>query len=68
MTDEDPAAAFPQLDEPGDTVHDQAIHYYVLFDQLEFQAGDGLSSGSSPNRSKTPDQMRTFRDRPTLRD
>ena len=41
VTDEDRAAAFPDLHHEGHAVHDNAVHYYVLFDQLEFQAGDG---------------------------
>ena len=41
VTDEDRAAAFPDLHDRGHAVHDSAVHYYVLFDQLEFQAGDG---------------------------
>jgi copper resistance protein B len=39
VTDADRAAAFPQLEGEGHAVHDRAVHYYVLFDQLEFQAG-----------------------------
>ena len=38
ITDADRAAAFPDVQ--GHTVHDQAVHYFVLFDQLEWQAGD----------------------------
>jgi copper resistance protein B len=41
VTDEDRAAAFPDLHDDGHAVHDNAVHYYVLFDQLELQAGDG---------------------------
>jgi copper resistance protein B len=44
VTDEDRKAAFPDV--RGHTVHDNAINYFVLFDQLEWQAGggdDGLS-------------------------
>jgi copper resistance protein B len=36
LTDQDRAAAFPQ-DLHGHAVHDRAIHYFVLFDQLEWQ-------------------------------
>lgn len=43
VTDGDRAAAFPP-DLGGHAVHDGAIHYMVLFDQLEWQA-DGLTSG-----------------------
>jgi copper resistance protein B len=40
LTEEDRAAAFPQ-DLHGHTVHDRAVHHYVLFDQLEWQySGD----------------------------
>lgn len=40
-TDEDRAAAFPP-DLHGHSVHDRAINYFVLFDQLEWQrSGDG---------------------------
>lgn len=40
VTDEDRKAAFPQ-DLQGHTVHDRALNYFVLFDQLEWQfAGD----------------------------
>lgn len=46
VTDEDRQAAFPQLDDEGHTVHDNAVHYYVLFDQLEWQGGDGSSTGA----------------------
>ena len=38
ITDDDRAAAFPDV-EGQHTVHDDAVHYYVLFDQLEWQAG-----------------------------
>lgn len=38
-TDEDRRAAFPDVH--GHAVHDQAINYFVLFDQVEWQAGDG---------------------------
>ena len=39
LTDADRAAAFPDVE--GHTVHDKAIHYFVLFDQLELQSGSG---------------------------
>jgi copper resistance protein B len=39
VTDADREAAFP--DEHGHTVHDNAVNYFVLFDQFEGQAGDG---------------------------
>lgn len=44
VTDEDRKAAFPDVE--GHAAHDKALHYFVLFDQLEWQAGagtDGLS-------------------------
>jgi copper resistance protein B len=50
VTDEDRRAAFPQLENGGHTVHDNAVHYYVLFDQLEWQAGDGITAGNWDNR------------------
>lgn len=41
ITDADRAAAFPQ-DLEGHAVHDSTFHYFVLFDQLEWQgAGSG---------------------------
>jgi copper resistance protein B len=39
ITDADRAAAFPDV--RGHTVHDQAIHYFVLFDELELGTGAG---------------------------
>jgi copper resistance protein B len=39
VTDADRAAAFPDLH--GHAVHDQAVNYFVLFDQLEWQSGRG---------------------------
>lgn len=44
ITDEDRAAAFPDV--RGHTVHDDAVNYFVLVDQLEWQYGDS-SSGLS---------------------
>lgn len=38
ITDEDRRAAFPAVD--GHTVHDRAIHYFVLVDQLEWVGRD----------------------------
>jgi copper resistance protein B len=46
ITDADRAAAFPDV--RGHTVHDQAIHYFVLFDQLELHAG-GTGGGRWEN-------------------
>ena len=39
ITDADRAAAFPDVQ--GHTVHDDVVHTFVLFDQLEWRAGDG---------------------------
>ncbi|RPI55882.1 MAG: copper resistance protein B [Acidobacteria bacterium] len=40
LTDEDRKAAFPDVE--GHAVHDRAVHYFVLLDQLEWQsAGNG---------------------------
>ncbi len=44
MTDADRAAAFPDVE--GHTVHDMAINYFVLFDQLEWQRGSGADAFS----------------------
>lgn len=47
LTDEDRRAAFPDVE--GHTVHDEAVHWFVLFDQLEWQAtadGGGISLDS----------------------
>ena len=41
-------AAFPAVD--GHAVHDNAVNYFVLFDQLEWQAGDGASGLSIDSR------------------
>ena len=49
ITDEDRAAAFPELNGQH-TVHDDAVHYYVLFDQLEWQMGGGVTAGSWDNK------------------
>jgi copper resistance protein B len=40
VTDEDRKAAFPDVQ--GHTVHDNGMNYFVLFDQLEWQAGKGV--------------------------
>jgi copper resistance protein B len=39
LTDEDRKAAFPDV--AGHAVHDAALNYFVLFDQLEWQSGFG---------------------------
>ena len=41
LTDEDRQAAFPDLN--GHTVHDQAVHFFTLVDQLEWQSVEGAS-------------------------
>jgi copper resistance protein B len=43
-TDADRAAAFPQAMQ-GHGVHDQELHYQVLFDQLEWEGGDNGGPG-----------------------
>ena len=45
ITDEDRAAAFPKLDGEH-AVHDDGVHYYVRFDQLEWQTGNGASGAN----------------------
>ena len=49
ITDEDRKAAFPDLNGQH-TVHDDTVHYLVLFDQLEWQTGDGVSGISWDNK------------------
>ncbi len=44
LTDEDRKAAFPDVQ--GHMVHDNAVNYFVLFDQLEWQAGRGANGFS----------------------
>jgi copper resistance protein B len=44
VTAADREAAFPDLD--GHSVHDNAVNYFVLFDQFERQSADGLSGFS----------------------
>ena len=41
VTDDDRKAAFPDVE--GHAVHDNAVNYFVLFDQLEWQAGSDVS-------------------------
>lgn len=41
LTDADRQAAFPDVE--GHSVHDRAMHSYVLIDQLEWQRGDGAN-------------------------
>jgi copper resistance protein B len=50
ITDEDRKAAFPQLDAQGHTVHDGAVHSFVLFDQFEVQAGKSGTALTWDNR------------------
>jgi len=45
LTDADREAAFPDV-EMQHTVHDDAVHYFVLIDQLEWQIGSGGSGGN----------------------
>ena len=49
ITDEDRKAAFPELNGQR-TVHDDAVFSYVLLDQLEWQAGDGVTGLSWDNK------------------
>lgn len=42
LTDADRQAAF--LDAPGHAVHDKAVNWFAVLDQLEWQNGDGRSS------------------------
>ena len=49
IIEEDRAAAFPDVD--GHTVHDNAVNYFVLFDQFEWQNGGGESAFSWDNKS-----------------
>lgn len=44
VTDADRKAAFPEVQ--GHSVHDQAVNYFVLFDQLEWQSGGGSDAFS----------------------
>jgi copper resistance protein B len=41
LTDEDRKAAFPDV--KGHAVHDRSMHYFALFDQIEWQASNGVS-------------------------
>jgi copper resistance protein B len=50
LTDDDRAAAFPRLEAQGHAAHDTSMHYFVLFDQLEFQTARGRTGGSWDNR------------------
>ena len=47
VTDADRAAAFPDV--AGHAVHDRSIHYYVVFDQLEWRSAEGGPAWSWDN-------------------
>jgi copper resistance protein B len=49
LSDEDRAAAFPKLNGQH-AVHDEGVHYFVLFDQLEWQGGSGGNGFSWDNK------------------
>ena len=58
LTDEDRKAAFPDIG--GHTVHDQSLHAFVLFDQLEWQwtpDGSGLNLDSRGWLGKDRDRL-----------
>lgn len=48
VTEETRKAAFPDVE--GHAVHDQGLRYYVLFDQLEWQAGEGANGVNIDSR------------------
>ena len=48
VTDADRAAAFPDI--AGHAAHDNAVHFFVLFDQLEWLAGRGGGDLSWDNK------------------
>lgn len=48
VTEETRKAAFPDVE--GHAVHDRALSYYVLFDQLEWQAGEGANGVNIDSR------------------
>jgi copper resistance protein B len=48
LSDEDRRAAFPDVE--GHAVHDNTVNYFVLFDQLEWQAGDSPNGMSIDTR------------------
>ncbi len=48
LTDADRAAAFPDVE--GHAVHDSMINSFVLFDQLEWQAGDAVNGLNWENK------------------
>ena len=48
VTEEVRKAAFPNVE--GHAVHDRAMSYYILFDQLEWQAGKGANGANIDSR------------------
>jgi len=48
LTDDDRKAAFPDVE--GHSMHGNAVNYFVLFDQLEWQAGDGAHGANLDSR------------------
>jgi copper resistance protein B len=60
ITEEDRAAAFPHLEDRGHAGHDKALNYYVLFDQLELQTGDGKTGASWDNRGWVGGDLNRF--------
>jgi copper resistance protein B len=48
LTDADRQAAFPDVQ--GHSLHDEAVHSLVLFDQLEWLTGDGASAFNWDNK------------------
>ncbi len=49
LSDDDRRAAFPDVH--GHAVHDRAVNYFVLFDQLEWQTGAGVQAIAWDNKS-----------------
>jgi len=48
LTDDDRKAAFPDVE--GHSMHGNAVNYFVLFDQLEWQAGEGTNGANLDSR------------------
>jgi len=48
LTDDDRKAAFPDVE--GHSMHGNAVSYFVLFDQLEWQAGEGTNGANLDSR------------------
>lgn len=59
ITDAERSAAFPDL-KGGHAVHDRALHYFVLFDQLEWQAVTGGGAGTWDNKGWVGGDMNRF--------